>query len=227
MSKIFLFFHNWWFLHDKKCLVLQGGKKKEPGAIRHCLTSCFCCKIIHCFCLLRKQWPHLGSSLLKPHTSTYSLSYDFCAEIYTIQGNSYGQPCYLPFMYEGQWFHSCTSIGREDGHLWCGTTFNYDRDQRWGFCPVKSKFSPDVFRTRLVGKLCRIRIVWLTFQTFVSLSGSSCETFWDTDPLTDSCYQFNFQATLSWDEAHRSCKQQGADLLSIGKLHEQTYINGK
>ncbi|XP_054907907.1 C-type mannose receptor 2 [Poeciliopsis prolifica] len=127
----------------------------------------------------------------------YGDDQDLCSktyqEIYTIQGNSYGRPCHLPFMYKGQWFHSCTSIGREDGHLWCGTTFNYDRDQRWGFCPVKS---------------------------------SSCETFWDTDPLTDSCYQFNFQATLSWEEAHRSCKQQGADLLSIGKLHEQTYING-
>lgn len=53
-----------------------------------------------------------------------------------------------------------------------------------------------------------------------------CETFWETDQLTDSCYQFNFQATLSWSEARISCQQQGADLLSITKLHEQTYING-
>lgn len=59
-----------------------------------------------------------------------------------------------------------------------------------------------------------------------SLSGTSCETFWETDPLTDSCYQFNFQARLSWTEAWISCQQQGADLLSITKLHEQTYING-
>ncbi|XP_044188034.1 C-type mannose receptor 2 [Thunnus albacares] len=114
-------------------------------------------------------------------------------EIYTIQGNSHGRPCYLPFLYDGQWFHSCTSIGREDGHLWCATTFDYGKDERWGFCPVKS---------------------------------NGCETFWDTDPLTDSCYQFNFQATLSWSEARISCQQQGADLLSITKLHEQTYING-
>uniref|UniRef100_A0A3Q1GYY0 Mannose receptor, C type 2 n=1 Tax=Anabas testudineus TaxID=64144 RepID=A0A3Q1GYY0_ANATE len=122
---------------------------------------------------------------------------DLCAktyrEIYTIQGNSHGRPCYLPFLYDGQWFHSCTSIGREDGHLWCATTHDYGKDERWGFCPVKS---------------------------------SDCETFWDTDPLTDSCYQFNFQATLSWNEARLSCQQQGADLLSITKLHEQTYING-
>ncbi|XP_041812441.1 C-type mannose receptor 2 [Chelmon rostratus] len=122
---------------------------------------------------------------------------DLCSktyqQIYTIQGNSHGRPCYLPFLYDGQWFHNCTSIGREDGHLWCATTFDYGKDERWGFCPVKS---------------------------------SGCETFWDTDPLTDSCYQFNFQATLSWSEARISCQQQGADLLSITKLHEQTYING-
>uniref|UniRef100_A0A8C7HF52 Mannose receptor C-type 2 n=1 Tax=Oncorhynchus kisutch TaxID=8019 RepID=A0A8C7HF52_ONCKI len=115
------------------------------------------------------------------------------AEIYTIQGNSHGRPCYLPFMYDSQWFHNCTSIGREDGHLWCATTFDYGKDELWGFCPVKS---------------------------------NDCETFWDTDPLTDSCYQFNFQATLSWSEARISCQQQGADLLSVTKLHEQTYING-
>lgn len=122
---------------------------------------------------------------------------DLCSkpyqEIYTIQGNSHGRPCYLPFLYDGQWFHNCTSIGREDGHLWCATSFDYGKDERWGFCPVKS---------------------------------SGCETFWDTDPLTASCYQFNFQATLSWSEARISCQQQGADLLSITKLHEQTYING-
>uniref|UniRef100_A0A8C6UVQ6 Mannose receptor, C type 2 n=1 Tax=Neogobius melanostomus TaxID=47308 RepID=A0A8C6UVQ6_9GOBI len=122
---------------------------------------------------------------------------DLCAkmyqEIYTIQGNAYGSPCFLPFLYDGQWFHSCTSIGREDGHVWCATTYDYAKDERWGFCPVNSQ---------------------------------CCETFWDTDPLTDSCYQFNFQSTLSWSEARTSCQQQGADLLSVTKLHEQTYING-
>lgn len=64
------------------------------------------------------------------------------------------------------------------------------------------------------------------FVNFFALSANGCETFWDTDPVTDSCYQFNFQATLSWSEARISCRQQGADLLSITKLHEQTYING-
>ncbi|XP_038609592.1 C-type mannose receptor 2 isoform X2 [Tachyglossus aculeatus] len=127
----------------------------------------------------------------------YGTDGDLCSvpyhEIYTIQGNAHGKPCTIPFKYDGQWFHACTSSGREDGHVWCATTQDYGKDERWGFCPIKS---------------------------------DDCETFWDTDHLTNSCYQFNFQSTLSWREAWASCEQQGADLLSITEIHEQTYING-
>uniref|UniRef100_A0A8D0H0A0 Mannose receptor C-type 2 n=1 Tax=Sphenodon punctatus TaxID=8508 RepID=A0A8D0H0A0_SPHPU len=120
----------------------------------------------------------------------------FCpsSEIYTIQGNSHGKPCTIPFKYDNQWFYDCTSTGREDGHLWCATTQDYGKDERCGFCPIKS---------------------------------NDCETFWDRDHLTNSCYQFNFQSTLSWREALNSCDQQGANLLSITEIHEQTYINGE
>lgn len=64
------------------------------------------------------------------------------AEIYTIQGNSHGKPCTIPFKYDNQWFHGCTSTGREDGHLWCATTQDYGKDERWGFCPIKSEGAP-------------------------------------------------------------------------------------
>ncbi|XP_062841105.1 C-type mannose receptor 2 [Trichomycterus rosablanca] len=136
-----------------------------------------------------------GSSDLK--WRLFGKEQDLCAktykEIYTIQGNSNGRPCHLPFLYDGEWYHSCTSVGREDGHLWCAVTHDYGKDERWGFCPVKS---------------------------------ADCETFWDTDSLTGNCYQFNFQATLTWEEARTSCSQQGAELLSITKVEEQSYING-
>lgn len=66
------------------------------------------------------------------------------AEIYTIQGNSHGKPCTIPFKYDNQWFHECTSTGREDGHLWCATTQDYGKDERWGFCPIKSKWGQRV-----------------------------------------------------------------------------------
>ncbi|KAJ8253702.1 hypothetical protein COCON_G00203140 [Conger conger] len=132
-----------------------------------------------------------------PRWRLYGDQQDLCTmayhETYTIQGNSNGRPCHFPFLYDDRWFHGCSGVGREDGHLWCATTLDYDKDQRWGFCPVKTK---------------------------------NCETFWDIDTLTGTCYQFNFQSTLSWNEARISCQQQGADLLSITELHEQSYING-
>lgn len=46
-----------------------------------------------------------------------------------------------PFKYDNQWFHGCTSTSREDGHLWCATTQDYARTQRWGFCPIKGEAS--------------------------------------------------------------------------------------
>lgn len=70
---------------------------------------------------------HQGTALSSP------------VEVYTIQGNSHGKPCTIPFKYDNQWFHGCTSTGREDGHLWCATTQDYGKDERWGFCPIKSE----------------------------------------------------------------------------------------
>ncbi|XP_057680492.1 macrophage mannose receptor 1 [Corythoichthys intestinalis] len=49
---------------------------------------------------------------------------------------------------------------------------------------------------------------------------------WDTDPVTEVQYQRNVQSVLSWHQALKSCRQQGADLLSIVELHEQSYISG-
>ncbi|XP_063063355.1 macrophage mannose receptor 1 isoform X2 [Engraulis encrasicolus] len=51
-------------------------------------------------------------------------------------------------------------------------------------------------------------------------------TGWDVDPVTGVLYQRNTQAVLTWSQARTSCQQQGADLLSIVELHEQTFISG-
>uniref|UniRef100_A0A673W116 Macrophage mannose receptor 1 n=1 Tax=Salmo trutta TaxID=8032 RepID=A0A673W116_SALTR len=58
---------------------------------------------------------------------------------------------------------------------------------------------------------------------------SKCESTssgWDSDPVTGVLYQRNTQSVLTWHQARTSCQQQGADLLSIVELHEQTYISG-
>ncbi|NXA31875.1 MRC1 protein, partial [Eudromia elegans] len=60
-------------------------------------------------------------------------------ETFTLLGNAFGAPCVFPFMYNKQWYSECTDAGRADGWLWCGTTTDYDTDQRYGFCPLKDQ----------------------------------------------------------------------------------------
>ncbi|ETE63168.1 72 kDa type IV collagenase, partial [Ophiophagus hannah] len=63
--------------------------------------------------------------------------YGFCPHesLFTMGGNSDGQPCKFPFLFEGRSFDGCTTEGRQDGYRWCGTTEDYDRDKKFGFCP--------------------------------------------------------------------------------------------
>ncbi|KGL73954.1 Macrophage mannose receptor 1, partial [Tinamus guttatus] len=60
-------------------------------------------------------------------------------ETFTLLGNAFGAPCVFPFLYNKQWYSECTDAGRTDGWLWCGTTADYDTDQRYGFCPLKDQ----------------------------------------------------------------------------------------
>lgn len=56
----------------------------------------------------------------------------------TYFGNSNGDPCHFPFIFENQEYSTCTTIGRDDNLEWCSTTRNFDEDGKFGFCPQES-----------------------------------------------------------------------------------------
>lgn len=57
-----------------------------------------------------------------------------------IEGTAHGEPCHFPFLFLDKEYDECTSDGREDGRLWCATTYDYKADEKWGFCESKCWF---------------------------------------------------------------------------------------
>ncbi|XP_037391777.1 matrix metalloproteinase-9-like [Pygocentrus nattereri] len=59
----------------------------------------------------------------------------------TRYGNAEGAMCHFPFLFEGRSYSTCITEGRSDGLPWCGTTADYDKDKKYGFCPSELLFT--------------------------------------------------------------------------------------
>lgn len=57
----------------------------------------------------------------------------------TLYGNAEGAMCHFPFRFQNKLYNHCTSEGRSDDLPWCATTANYDKDEKYGFCPSERK----------------------------------------------------------------------------------------
>ncbi|XP_016324044.1 secretory phospholipase A2 receptor-like [Sinocyclocheilus anshuiensis] len=143
--------HRLYNLGTKRCLGINATKLLQPDV-----------GVFECDVSLPTMWWRCGSSMLysamnnkltvvdskvvvRKTTSVHqwriygAAGEGPCAypyeDIHTLQGNSRGMTCSIPFKYNNKWFWDCTSEGREDRHLWCATTNRYDQDEKWGFCP--------------------------------------------------------------------------------------------
>lgn len=156
------------------------------------------------------------------------LNFSF-AEVYTIDGNAFGRPCYFPFKYENKWYSDCTKDGSQSQRLWCSVESDFNDKELWGYCPTPdSKFPfPSVQRDAIFIEYIN-NAVFTVEKMLLIFMGSYVFTdnFWSKNPLTNVYYQLNDKSALTWHQARKSCQQQGAELLSVSEPHEHTFVSG-
>ncbi|OCT65104.1 hypothetical protein XELAEV_18041346mg [Xenopus laevis] len=60
-------------------------------------------------------------------------------QILALGGTAEGEACRFPFLFLDKEYTECTTDGREDGRLWCATTYDYKSDLKWGFCETEEQ----------------------------------------------------------------------------------------
>uniref|UniRef100_A0A8C6YLE7 Macrophage mannose receptor 1-like n=1 Tax=Nothoprocta perdicaria TaxID=30464 RepID=A0A8C6YLE7_NOTPE len=82
----------------------------------------------------------------KVYGTTESVCSQHYEDMFTLGGNSFGAPCVFPFKANGKWHAQCIPQSNDEETLWCATSSDFDRDQRFGNCPLKDTTHNDVWK---------------------------------------------------------------------------------